>query len=319
MDCSGEYVNSTNCDSVENWNDRIRKIKQYTDNKITKKMEDQIKRSEAQEIRIIILGSVQSGKSKLANRLLDSTEFTSQLSSTPVTKSNQTAVKFRYGWGLKVTDTPGIDDLTRTDEDIAESLADLVVRNQPGPHIFLLVIPIGPCYPLLKNVIWKLPEIFGDGMLKHTIVVFTYSDKLSSEKITIEQFLGRDFELNNFVKKCNDYISTDNLSDEVTDIQHLIEKIDSLVLHNNEAYYHNGLFQLPAEVLEEDRKNKERQMETVEASKLKKLKEIANKLFPDSNHLTMENDSKVDKLSPNNGQLHLCRQNKRPYDKIMKK
>lgn len=324
MDHSEEYVSTANCLDVSNLNDRITEIKQMAENKINEKIQEQKQSSGADELRITLLGSVQSGKSKLGNKILGSNVFASHVSPCPVTKCNQTAVKLRLGWRLKVTDTPAIDDLTRTDEDIAESIADLAVRNRPGPHVFLLVIQVGPYNPAFKNVITKLPEIFGNGMLKHTIVVFTHSDKLSSENITTEEFIGRDSELHNFVNNCHGYISTDNLSGSVSDVRQLIDKIENLVLHNHEAYYHEGFMRLPAIAYEEERKNKERKMETVVRktveTRLKNLEQIAERHTRAINQLTVENSAIVEKLPPpNNDQRYLRRRKINPYDKMQKK
>ncbi|XP_019752911.1 uncharacterized protein LOC109532507 [Hippocampus comes] len=80
---------------------------------------------------------------------------------------------------LTVVDMPGFGDTCLSEEQIYTEMVKCLSFCAPGPHAFLLVVPIGPYTEDADQSILNLAKIFGDDAVKyHTVVLFTKWDQL---------------------------------------------------------------------------------------------------------------------------------------------
>lgn len=132
------------------------------------------------------------------------------------------------GWwkGFSACDTP---------EAIKEEIICGMFLCPPGPHIFLLVIDADASFhnKNLKAVMSHL-ELFGEGVLKYTMIVFTRGDWVGAK--SIEEYIeGEGEALQSLVNQCeNRYhvINNKNPSDR-GQITELMEKITEIMAENN--------------------------------------------------------------------------------------
>lgn len=136
------------------------------------------------------------------------------------------------GWwkGYPVFDTP-------------EAIKDEVMRGMflcpPGSHVFLLVIDSDASFNAKHlNAVTTHMELLGEGVWRHTIIVFTRGDWLRT--YTIEQYIeGEGEALQSLVEQCgNRYHVIDNKNvDDGTQITELLEKITGTVAGNGWDYF----------------------------------------------------------------------------------
>ncbi|XP_036404051.1 GTPase IMAP family member 8-like isoform X2 [Megalops cyprinoides] len=188
------------------------------------------------ELRIVLLGRSWAGKSSAGNTILGREEFTSvgkcsmQGREEGVKKVGEVA-----GRQVTVVDVQGWNRYSA--QEIIERTLQSVSLCSPGPHAFLLVIDVFSMYTEDdRRSMEKCLRVLGETVWNHTIVLFTFGDKL--ENSTVEQHIERGGEsLQWIVKECgNRYHVLNNRTHSVSQVTMLLEKIEKMVAENGGCY-----------------------------------------------------------------------------------
>ncbi|MGH0184753.1 UNVERIFIED_CONTAM: hypothetical protein FKN15_015896 [Acipenser sinensis] len=195
----------------------------------------------ASELRIVLLGISWAGKSAAGNTILDREEGRSGFSICTKTEECEKRTGEVSGRRVTVIDTPGLLDTAWVQIERCVSL------SAPGPHAFLLVIPVNPkemidtdresILALYCKAFDKVQELFGERAVRNTMILFTCGDDLSGR--TIEQYIEEaGEELQQLVEKCgNRYHVLNNLDrSDHTQVTQLLDKIDNMVKGSGGCY-----------------------------------------------------------------------------------
>lgn len=158
------------------------------------------------DIRLVLIGKTGSGKSASGNTILGKKLFASQISASSVTQACEVgvaelsdeeeeacSVSLKRKMGrvsrVQVVDMPGFGDTHLSEEQIYSEVAKCVALSAPGPHAFLLAVPVGRFTESENQAANEVSKIFGEDALKHhTVVLFTRGDDL--EGVGIETYLN---------------------------------------------------------------------------------------------------------------------------------
>ncbi|XP_048093159.1 GTPase IMAP family member 3-like, partial [Alosa alosa] len=168
------------------------------------------------------------------------------------------------GRRVTVVDTPDWFCSGLSEKDMRQDVGLCVHLSAPGPHAFLLLIPVEPSEGEERRMLEKMEDIFGEGCWGHTLILFTHAEGLRER--SVEELLQTGSqELQQLVEKCGNRCHLLNIKDRPDDtkITQLLEKIEEMVSRNRERFYSTETYQEAERQLREieRRMQKEREVE----------------------------------------------------------
>ncbi|KAM9332478.1 GTPase IMAP family member 4 isoform 2-T4 [Pholidichthys leucotaenia] len=199
---------------------------QTTDKEATKVAAAAKEANRLSEIRLVVLGWRWPGKSLTANTILGREEFHLERAAEFCVK-RQTEVEGRQ---VSVVDTPGWFSAQDTPPSYKKELVKGPTLCPPGPHAFLLVIPVGMFTEVDRTRIEEHVSLFGEHVWRHVIVVFTWAEVLRT--ISIERYIRREGkELQWVLEKCKKryFVINNCMFGENPQVGRLMERVEKMV------------------------------------------------------------------------------------------
>ncbi|XP_076145972.1 GTPase IMAP family member 8-like [Alosa pseudoharengus] len=185
------------------------------------------------ELRVIVLGGKQSGKTSLINRVLR--DFSPREIAVErrkgVVNDRSVVMVDTLGWwrNYKLIDTAKF---------ITLKLQQSLSQCPPGPHAFVLTIRVDMIFDEEnRRSVEEHMGLFGENIWEHTIVVFTNGESLEGK--SIKQHTESEGEALKWVlEKCgNRYCVYDNKSSEDNQVTKLLGEIENVIKINIGGYF----------------------------------------------------------------------------------
>ncbi|XP_062406651.1 GTPase IMAP family member 8-like [Sardina pilchardus] len=191
------------------------------------------------ELRIVIIGARWSGKSSTGNTIMGGPRFECGRDRTLQCEDRSGIVSGRH---LTVVDVPGWNyfSIMETSEACKQNFKLSLTKCLPGPHVFLLVIPLDMAFNKEQGqYVQEYLSLLGNHVWRHVVVVFTCWDYLGKETTINDHIESEGEALKKVLEKCgNRFQVFDNKnSTNPGQLPELLSKIEELVKMNAGGFY----------------------------------------------------------------------------------
>ncbi|KAM7386348.1 hypothetical protein PAMA_009125 [Pampus argenteus] len=238
------------------------------------------------ELRLVVLGRAEAGKCSAVCTILD-LQDPEQGTDAPNTRECSKHRGEAAGRQVMVVSSPDWFSSDCDSEDRRKHISSLIALSSPGPHAFLLCIPVNQPTDGEAKALNVLQKLFGSSAVSsNTIILFTHTEELEEDERLEGYLVTWRKDLQALVERCGDrYHTLETRSGEPEErnaVEELLEKVEKAVRENGTQHLSCPLYQ------EAEEKVRARQEEIVRKRRGEQLDDPASPTEEDVTDEEME-------------------------------
>ncbi|XP_027897595.1 GTPase IMAP family member 7 [Xiphophorus couchianus] len=182
------------------------------------------------ELRLVVLGPIKPGNRTAVCSILGLEESRRDAEARECTKHRGEAA----GRQVVVVSSPAWYDSACSPDERRTHISSLIASSSPGPHAFLLCVPVNEPARDESMALDALAKLFGPAAVSgRTVVLFTHTEELGEDE-TLEQYVVTwRKDLRQLVERCGDRYHTlesgGGAAEEGRAVEELLEKVEEAV------------------------------------------------------------------------------------------
>lgn len=181
-------------------------------------------------------------------------------------------------------------------EERRQHISSFVALSSPGPHAFLLCLPVNQPADEEAKALAVLQKLFGPAAVsRHTIVLFTHMEELEEDEQLEEYLVTWRKDLQELLEKCGGrYHTLEPRSGDAEDdraMEELLAKVDRAVRESGEPHLSCPLYQETEEKVRERQREIVREMKGEEAVTQEEMEAVRDEAERSVGDVTVDIDS----------------------------
>lgn len=169
-----------------------------------------------------------------------------------MTRTSQAETGTWEGRSILVVDTPPMFESRAQNQDLDKDIGDCYLLCAPGPHVLLLVTQLGRFTAEDAMAVRMVKEVFGVGVMRHMIVLFTRKEDLADR--SLEEFVTHtdNRSLHSLVRECgrrycafNNRASGEEQQRQLAELMALVRRLEQECdgsFHSNDLFVYAQVF-----------------------------------------------------------------------------
>ncbi|XP_078140752.1 GTPase IMAP family member 7 [Centroberyx gerrardi] len=200
------------------------------------------------ELRLVVLGRTGAGKSSAGSTILGLPVSQPQQGDAADCQQSRKHTGEAAGRQVVVVTSPDWFSSDCDPEETRRRISSFVALSSPGPHAFLLCVPVNQPADREAEALEVLEKRFGPSAVSgHTVVLFTRTDELEEGEQLEEHLVTWRKDLLELVERCGDRYHTlekrGGEAEERQAVEELLEKVEQAVRESGAEHFSCPLYQ----------------------------------------------------------------------------